>query len=348
MTSTLPAATRKPGVVSILRLLFYVAAILAATGLKAQEVSFLAGRGGLPNFSSSSYSWDIDYRQHLYENLSGSVSWINEGHIAGQHRDGTAAQLWLDLPLAKGRYTLSAGLGAYYYFDTVPLGNGDSADLHGAAPIYSFSATAYVTDRWFARLLVNRINARHDFKSNTALLGFGYWFGRDKWPTPGKLDAKPVDAAFVTENELTVYGGRSVVNTFYSEHSFAWAVDYRRGLMPHVDGTVSFIYEGDPKVIRRSGLGLQVCPVNTFFNERVTVGIGLGAYLYIDNKHPGASRQLAVGASVNTPAMAPLISPTFAVQLSDRWLVRVVWHRIMTNYNRDSDVFLLGAGYRWQ
>ena len=162
------------------------------------------------------------------------------------------------------------------------------------------------------------------------------------------MGAVPAEAHFVTGSEVTFYGGRSVVNTFNSEHSAAFAAEYRRGLSRHLDGTISYIYEGDPNVIRRSGLGLQAWPVNTFFNERVTVGIGLGVYVYIDNKHSGPRRQLAIGASVNTPAMAPMISPTFAVRLSDQWLVRVVWDRVVTNYNRDSDVFLLGAGYSWR
>ncbi len=218
----------------------------------------MAGGAGLSNLRSASYSWDLDYCQHVYANLSASVGWINEGHIIGHHRDGTAAELWLDLPLDHGHYTLSAGFGGYYYFDTEPLGNGDTVDVHGTAPIYSFSATAYFRARWFARLLINRINPHDDFHSNTLLLGAGFWFGRDKHPTPGKLGATPADAAFITDNQLSVYGGRSVVNTFYSEHSVAFAAEYRRGFARHLDGTVSYIYEGDPKVTRRSGLGLQV------------------------------------------------------------------------------------------
>ena len=247
-----------------------------------------------------------------------------------------------------GRLTVSAGAGGYYYFDTVPAGNGDSADLHGTGPIYSVSATAYVTDRIFARFLINRINPHSDFHSNTALLGLGYWFGRDQRPTEDRLGGSPAETRFVTGSELTVYTGRSVVNAFYSEHGLAFAAEYRRGLSRHLDGTVSYIYEGDPKITRRSGLGLQAWPVNTFFHERVTVGFGLGVYVYIDNKHSGPSRQLAVGASVNTPAMAPMISPTFAVRLSDSWVIRATWHRVITNYNRDSDVFLIGTGYSWR
>jgi hypothetical protein len=321
---------------------------MGAGGLRAQEFSFLAGGAGTPNLHTSSYSWDLDYTQRLARNFSGSVSWINEGHISGHHRDGTAGQLWLALPIDDSRFTLSAGIGAYYYFDTQPLADGDSLDIHGTAPIYSLSATAYLTNRWFARFLINRINPHGDFHSNTALLGLGYWFGQDKRPKSDKLGSAPEEKGYVNCNELTGFIGKSVVNVANSGHAASWAVEYRRGLKSHLDGAVSFIYEGDPKLTRRSGLGLQICPVNTFFNERIEIGLGVGAYIYIDNKHPGPNQRLPFGESVNTPAMAPLLSPTFAVRVSENWLVRAMWHRVVTNYNRDSDVFLIGAGFRWK
>ena len=38
---------------------------------------------------------------------------------------------------------------------------------------------------------------------------------------------------------------------------------------------------------------------------------------------------------------------TFSVRLSERWVLRTVFDRVTTNYNRDSDIFLVGLGYRW-
>ncbi len=348
MPPPLSTTTRVARLTSSFRGLCLLVALLGLGELHAQEFSFLWGGSGLPNLRTSSFSWDVAYNQQIYRNLSASISWLNEGHVTGHHRDGTAAQIWVDLPVFKGRYTLSGGVGGYYYFDTQPTGTGDSRDVHGTAPIYSLSATAYFTDRWFARFLYNRISPRDDFRSNTALIGVGYWFGQDKRPTPGKLGAPPEEKGFVTANELTFYGGMSVVNASGSLHGVSYAMEFRRGLMSHLDGTVSLIYEGDPRIVRRSGVGLQVWPVNTFFDHRVTVGFGLGAYVYIDNKHLGARRQLTNGVSVNTPALAPLISPTISLRLSEHWLVRGVWDRVVTNYNRDSDVFLFGAGFRWR
>lgn len=63
---------------------------------------------------------------------------------------------------------------------------------------------------------------------------------------------------YVTENELTFFTGQSVVNTFFSQQARAYAVEYRRGLMRHIDWTLSGIYEGDPEIIRRNGLATQV------------------------------------------------------------------------------------------
>jgi hypothetical protein len=78
-----------------------------------------------------------------------------------------------------------------------------------------------------------------------------------------------------------VLGGESVVNTFFHQAGHECAIEYRRGIYHHIDWTASFIYEGNPEVARRSGVATQVWAVNTFFQDRLTVGLGLGAYVSI-------------------------------------------------------------------
>jgi hypothetical protein len=155
------------------------------------------------------------------------------------------------------------------------------------------------------------------------------------------LGDAPAEYSYVTENEVTVFGGQSVVNTFLSQTARAFAAEYRTGLMTHVDWTLSAIYEGDPEIIRRSGVATQLWAVNTFFHERIAVGAGLGPYIYLDHKNPVNPDQ-TIPASV-----APLASLTFSVRLSDHWIARLVFDRVLSNYNRDSDIFLVGLGYRW-
>src|SRR3954469_18076682 len=112
----------------------------ANVALHAQELALGAGAMSKANFGESSYSWQIEYRQDFYRNFSASIAMINEGHIPGHHRDGTAWQLWGRLLMFKERMALSVGAGAYYYFDTQPRPGGDTADVHGTTPIFSLAA----------------------------------------------------------------------------------------------------------------------------------------------------------------------------------------------------------------
>ena len=319
------------------------ASLLLVVGLRvsAQELSFLGGVLPQTDSERSSYTWEVDYVQDFNGNFAGSIAYINEGHLRAHHRDGTAFEAWARLPLFRDHLAISLGVGAYTYFDTQPVAGGDTVDVHGTTPIYSFSATAYLSDRWFGQILYNRITPAGQIKVATVTAGVGFWFGRDKKPTHGKLGDAPDEKEYVTGDELTLFAGQSVVNTFISPSAQAYAAEYRHGLWPHVDWTVSGIYEGDPEIVRRSGIATQLWAVNTFFHDRVAVGAGLGPYVYLDRRHPaGAGR-------INPAAVAPLVSLTLAVRLSDQWTTRMVFDRVATSYNRDADIFLLGLGYCW-
>jgi len=315
--------------------------LCAGLKLQAQELSFLGGLLPATTAERSSYTWQVDYRQDFYRNFAASIAYINEGHLRAHHRDGTAWEAWGKLPLFKEKISISLGLGAYYYFDTQPLPSGDTLNVHGTAPIYSLAVTGYLSNRWFYRLNYNRLSPAHQIQVNTLTVGAGFWFGQDKKPTTGKLGDAPAEKEYVTDNELTAFGGQSVVNTFLSQKALAYAAEYRRGVMPHIDWTVSAIYEGDPQIIRRSGAATQLWFVNTFFNDRIMLGGGLGPYIYLDHKHPAKADQKIPAA------IAPLASLTFAVRLSEQWIGRIVFDRVTTNYSRDADIFLIGLGYRW-
>jgi hypothetical protein len=314
----------------------------SGVALHAQELTVLGGVLPKTDAERSSYTWQVDYRQDFFRNFAASIGYINEGHLRAHHRDGTAWQVWGVLPFAEDKFSLSLGVGAYYYFDTQPLPGGDSADVHGTAPVFSVAATGYFADRWYYRFNFNRIAPTGQINVNTLTAGMGFWFGQDRKPTAGKLGDAPNEKAYVSEKEITLFGGQSVVNTFLDQKSLAYAAEFRQGLVSHIDWTASAIYEGNPQIVRRSGLATQLWAVNTFFEDRITVGAGLGPYIYLDQKHPATGT-----GKLNPAAVAPLASLTFSVRLSGNWVMRMVFDRVMSNYNRDSDVFLLGLGYRW-
>src|ERR1017187_2630318 len=206
--------------------------ICAGLKLNAQELSLLGGVMTEAGAKNSSYTWQIDYRQDFYRNFASSIDYINEGHVPGHYRDGMAWEAWGNLPFLNDRIAVSLGAGIYYYYDTEPLAGASSADVHGTAPIISFSVTGYLSDRWFYRGMVNRISPTGDIKTTTAAVGVGYWFGRHRRPPgagaagagaarggrggwgcapPGRGRATPrtrpptQDASFVTEPQFTVY-----------------------------------------------------------------------------------------------------------------------------------------------
>jgi hypothetical protein len=315
--------------------------LCASPKISAQELTLLGGLLPKTNAQGSSVTWQVDYRQDLFRNFAASIAYINEGHVPGHHRDGTAWEAWGRLPFSEDRFSLSLGVGVYYFYDTQLLPGGDTADIHGTAPIYSLSGTGYLSNRLFYRINFNRIIPAHENRVNTVTAGMGFWFGQKKKPTTGKLGDAPNEKAYVTENELTAFAGQSVVNTFLSQSARAYAGEYRRGLVPHLDWTLSAIYEGDPEIIRRSGAATQLWFVNTFFNDRVTIGGGLGPYFFLDRKNPASA------SKKNPAAVAPLASLTFSLRLSEQWKLLAVFDRVTSSYNRDSDIFLLGLGYCW-
>jgi hypothetical protein len=73
----------------------------------------------------------------------------------------------------------------------------------------------------------------------------------------------------------------------------------------------------------------------------VTLGVGVGVYYAIDenenSKDPGPGRGKFSG----------LVSISGTYRFVDHWDARLTWNRVVTRYNRDSDVILAGVGYRW-
>lgn len=338
------------GPVRLFRFRFFLLLALscAARGI-AQEISFLAGgmstlttnrlNALVGDANETSYAWQLDFRHQIDGHFAWSASWLNEGHTQDHHRDGFATQFWTEV-LSSGRLELAVGLGGYRYFDTLLLDNGETLNAHGWTPIGSASLTYYTDTPWFFRLSANRVNRTNGLGTNTLLLGAGYELRkrpldqRRGWPR-GLWDTTETPA------ELTAFFGKSIVNTGASEDAVATAVEFRKGLAKNFDWTVSWINEGDPKIIRRNGLAAQIWAVDEYFARRFSVGFGAGGYWYFDQRRPRGTREDHEGE------FAALLSPTLAYRFSPRWQARLTWNRVLSHYDRDADVILLGFGRRW-
>lgn len=324
-----------------LSLLLALAAL--ATPARSQELS--ASLGTSHYDAQNSYSWSLDYRQRSGRYLAWSFMWMNEGHFAGHHRDGFAGQIWGVLPLHNNRLTLALGAGLYRYFDTQYTNNGTSStDAHGFTAIYGATLTWYATPTLFINAALHRTSLGGDaIDTTTFRLGIGAWLGpvnnspfRPQPPssfTPEPASPNP----YAHRHELTAFAGLSIVNTFSSESAFAQALEYRYQVSKHTDWTLTFLNEGSTDVLKRNGLATQLWLAGRFFKERLQLSIGFGVYWTFES----------TTEVEGTNAISGIVSPSVSWQFSHNLLARLTWNRVVCNYDRDSDVLLLGLSYAW-
>lgn len=306
----------------------------------AQELSLLAGTTREIDRNNKTYAWELEYQQGLGEHAAVSISWLNEGHVPGHHRDGQSLQLWARTSLLNRRWWLSAGIGPYRYFDTAKAEQSAAYNVdHGWGTVFSLGSTWYSENRWLLHLRLNRIEAQDGFDTDRVLVGVGYQL--DAPPTPGPRTRAPARSGNTTGNEVTVFLGATIVNSLESEHGVAHSIEYRRGIGRHVDWTVAWIDEGDVRLIRRNGIASQLWLTRAFFDDRFALGAGAGAYYAID---PYRDRQPDEDGD---EAVAAIVTATASVRIDRRWLTRVSWNRIATDYSRDTDIILFGLGYRF-
>jgi hypothetical protein len=127
------------------------------------------------------------------------------------------------------------------------------------------------------------------------------------------------------------------VNSFKSETATSSGLEYRRTVNPNVEWSVILMNEGRVDAAERKGVSAQAWLLRPF-TERTVLEMGFGAYAMrdqLDRTDASAKRENHV---------APIASIGMRYRIGDLWRAQLTWSRVITNYERDSDVFLLGAG----
>jgi hypothetical protein len=305
----------------------------------ANEISVLGGATEGVDAGDGSYAWQAAFRYNFLRNFAASLAWINEGHLKEHRRDGFAVQGWGRVPFLDNRLSIGIGAGLYQYFDTRLLPAGNHENVHGLAPVYSLTATYYTENPWFAQVAVNHIHPESDFNSDTYLIGVGYRLWKEAAaPSGPRKGDRP---ARTTGYEVMPFLGQVVVNSPGNEPGIGAGIEFRMGIVEHLDWTVTWLREEVSGTLDRTGLGTQIWLVDAFLARRVTLGFGAGLYSFVDFEAPpdsGGNRDLDI---------AGLLTVTTSYRFFDHWFTRFNWNRVMSNDSRDSDVFLLGVGYRW-
>jgi hypothetical protein len=337
----------------VIRILILLVGILAASTASAQgQLEFGSGATHETN-RESTYGWELDYSEELGQHAYMTLGWLNEGHQIDNHRDGLNSQIWARTDLIDSKLSIAAGVGPYFYFDTVRDGPHPSyaqyENKHGPGLIYSAELTYYLDSPWLLYLRANRVIAESGSNTSMLLLGFGYRFGgrRDRAqpsaPPESSLTEGPLD------DELTVALGRTSLNSFVSEGSSAYAVEYRHDLSRHVDWTVGWLEEGENNIIHRDGVTSQFWLVKPLRDDRLVLGIGAGVYVAVDQHDQTfvVMHHQPSGVDSDDDRLSGIISVMATWRFDPRWFIRGSFNRVVTHYDRDADVILLGAGYRF-
>jgi hypothetical protein len=316
----------------------FLALLLSVTCQKvcASEIYALGGVVHSTSPADLSYSWQLEYRQDLARYLAAGISYLNEGHFKGHHRDGYTAQLWSRAELFDYRLTVAAGIGPHFYLDTIRTTSpGGFTDDHGWKAMLSAAATWHLENNVLLELRSNWVKGPSGFDTLSALGGIGYHFDPALEPLDG---AKARRQAL--SNEVTLLAGQTIVNSFDSPKSFSGSLEYRRRLSRHLDWTVSGLYEGDNRLVRRDGVMTQLWVAQELLDDKLSVGAGAGVYFNLSHYHSPSH------SNANYP-VSGIISLTGSYRLTPRWSTRLTWNRIVTSYARDTDVLLAGLGYRF-
>ncbi len=302
-----------------------------------QEIFVQAGSTESTDNHHPAPRWGLAYQQGLSEHVAVGLTYINEGHIPNHHRDGYEPQIWFRANVIERRLSLAAGIGPYLYFDTTSARPGPgSYDSHGWGAVASLAATWYTDSRLLYQIRANYIEAINSFNSVSVTVGLGYQL--DAPAKEGPLEKAPKETENTTLRQISAFAGDAVLNRFQSRHSVAEAIEYRTGIVPHLDVSFGLLNEEGPsRGDDRYGVMGQAWAVRSFLKDRLTFGVGAGPYLARDeNRGTGGSTTLNA-----------IIGLTAALNFSDHWVGRFIWDRVLTNYSHDADVFLVGLGYRF-
>jgi hypothetical protein len=302
----------------------------------AEELSILAGKQ--KKGEDDSYAWQLDYRAPVSEHLGYSVTYLNQGHFDQQeahHRDGVAARLSARTGTADGRFTLDAEVGPWAYADTdMPRDGRPARDIHGLGMSYGLGATWHTGNHTLFKVRGDYTTTHGSFSSYSVTAGVGYEFGPK---TKKAFESSPAGDG---KNQLTVLAGETVVNQPGDARSLASSIEYRRQLSPSLDATASFISEGKNALTDRYGVSPELWLRKDLLDNRLSLGIGAGVYAGVDKKK-------GLDGHSSDAFAAGMVSLTGSYKLNQNLTLRGTWHRVVSSYNRDTDIAVIGLGYQF-
>lgn len=230
------------------------------------------------------------------------------------------------------------GVGPFRYFDTEPREPGSHSNSHRLgcqATLQGIYAPGRGKWALLGQLSADRIQGEPG--TTSVQLGVARRFDHHG----GSSRKRGASSGAVPRNVFGVFVGRTVVNSMKSEAAGSWLIEYQRALSSHWSLGCSYANEGDVGVMRRDGFSLQGWLGGSPARGRLYLGVGIGPHWARVTSIDLAQRE----DSFNRVGMR--ITMGVGWHFHPEWALRVAWHRTVSSYDRDTDLFATGFCYLW-
>jgi hypothetical protein len=129
-----------------------------------------------------------------------------------------------------------------------------------------------------------------------------------------------------------------VLNSFRSEESTAQALSLRTKINRYLAASLTYTVAHDIPLDWHSGAALQLW-AETPLTKSFSAGAGVGVFIT-----SGKSNAAPPNAATDP---AGILGVTLAYAFGERWVARAIWNRVATRDDNDSDIVLVGMGYRF-
>ncbi len=239
--------------------------------------------GGTWAVGTHSFAYSITYRQELRRRLSGSFTYVNQGHYdrhgfrtSHHSRDDAQVELLFAQRPFGGPVEFRIGGGPAYYSETEKTGDG-AASFHNRQSFglaLSGMVDIDVARRVFIELQAHRHLVLNRYPSTNALVGVGYRWMRD--------DAEIGLAERRSEQFVRINYGVGTLNSARSESlRDSFQVAHEIDMSENFGTAVSYLREGSAPELNRQGLAIQAI-ARQDVGGVVTLGFGLGPYINAD------------------------------------------------------------------
>lgn len=274
--------------------------------------------GGLTGMGKTAYAYQAGFDRNMSEHFSVGATYYNEGHLPNDHRDGLSVQGWYGLKLSPS-LSLKLGMGPYLSMDTNYTG-GTEVNQKGYGVLSSAALKWHPTSSsWYLRAQYNNVLLVNGYGSNALLVGLGTDYEKRK------IGLGP-------ETDISVWGGVSRTTYNTSENGLAFQLEAKRPINEYLSYSVAYLNEGDTVSADRQGVMGQIWLEG--HSDKWNYGAGFGPYLAYDKLQTGPN----ILAAGSFRVMRNVTKNTQA---------GVMYTRIASTYNRDSDVYMVGGSVKF-